>query len=685
MGPEAGEKVTREHLSRKAYLYVRQSTVRQVLENTESTERQYALKKRARALGWTSEQIVVIDSDLGRSAASGAEREGFQRLVAEVSMGRAGIVLGLEVSRLARSCSDWHRLLEICALTATLILDEDGLYNPGDFNDRLLLGLKGTMSEAELHVLRARLRGGLLNKARRGELKLRLPAGFVHDERGRVILDPDRQVKQTIRMFFETFKRVGTARAVVKSFREQGLVFPTRIHTGPSKGELVWNKLTVSRAIQVLHNPCYAGTYVYGRTQTRTGGDGRVIFQALPRERWHTIIPDAHEGYISWDQYEENQRCLRENWRVDGCRRFPPREGPALLQGIVVCGKCGALMSPRYRTKGGRFYIDYWCKGMGNTQARHSCQNIPGLSIDRAISDLLLEVVTPVALETALAVDEEIRSRFEETDRLRRRQVERVRYEAELARRRYMQVDPENRLVAGSLEEEWNEKLQALASAEEEYERRRQSEGKVLDEEVRKGILALATDFPRLWRNTETPDRERKRMIRLLIDEVTLMKDGCIKIHVRFRGGATRSITLPRPPLCWEKRVTPREVVAQIDRLLEDHTYGEIAAFLDEQGIVSGCGNAFDGRRVMVTANAHNLKNRYARLRDKGLLTLDEVARKLGRSKATIKRNRAKGLLGVRSYKLNDCGEYMYEDPDLAKCEWKSYVSGRMEEVQYEV
>ena len=326
------QKVTAAHLKRNAYLYIRQSTPRQVLENVESTKRQYALQQRAIALGWPAERIVIIDSDLGHSGASAVDREGFQKLVAEVGVGHAGLVIGLEVSRLARKSSDWHRLLEICALTDTLILDEDGLYNPAQFNDRLLLGLKGTMSEAELHVMQARMRGGLLNKARRGELHVPLPIGLLYDAQGQVILDPDQQVQQSIRFLLESFRRLGSAAAVVKAFRDAKLLFPHRPRGGPQDGELTWVKLGIARVLFVLHNPRYAGAFVFGRTRTHKTLTGECQ-QKLPQVEWHTLLRDAHPGYLSWEQYQENERRLQQNAHALGPdrRKSPPREGPALL------------------------------------------------------------------------------------------------------------------------------------------------------------------------------------------------------------------------------------------------------------------------------------------------------------------------------------------------------------------
>ena len=333
MSPTATAKVTAEHLARTAYLYVRQSTLRQVQTNTESAQRQYALRQRAIGLGWPVEQVVVIDSDQGQSGASAADREGFQRLVADVGLGKAGIVLGLEVSRLARNNADWHRLLEISALAGTLICDEDGLYDPADFNDRLLLGLKGTMSEAELHFIRARLQGGILSKARRGELPMPLPVGLVTDAAGKVVLDPDRAVQDALRLLFATFQRTGSARAVVYAFQRDGLLFPSRIRKGPRKGELAWNELSHWRVLRALHNPRYAGAFVYGQRRTRKTPDGRTTTRQLPREQWTTLIPDAHPGYLTWEQFEHNQKLLAANAYAHGSDRAagPAREGPALL------------------------------------------------------------------------------------------------------------------------------------------------------------------------------------------------------------------------------------------------------------------------------------------------------------------------------------------------------------------
>ena len=659
---ETNSKIEARHLKGNAYLYVRQSTLRQVFENQESTKRQYALRQRAVALGWPLERIVVIDSDLGQSGASAIDREGFQRLVTEVSMGRAGIVMGLEVSRLARNSTDWHRLLEICALAGTLILDEDGIYDPAHFNDRLLLGLKGTMSEAELHVLRARLRGGILNKARRGELEMRLPIGFVYDADKRVRLDPDRRIQDTLHLLFRTFRRTGSAMATVKEFRAKRLQFPRRIYRGPNRGELLWSDLDHSRVLWVLHHPRYAGVFCFGRTRQRKLPDGRATCQRLPREEWAAYIPDAHEGYITSSELEENNRRLRDNAYALGAEREkgPPREGPALLQGLAICAVCGDRMTVRYHVINGRRVPDYACQRRGIESGKPACQMIHGGGIDDAVGKLLVETITPVTLEVALTVQKELESRVDEAERLRRKEVENAQYEAELARRRYMKVDPDNRMVADTLEANWNAKLRALAEAQDRAEHNRQADCS-LDEDQRACILALATDFPRLWNDHRTPDRERKRMARLLIEDVTLLKADAVTLQIRFKGGATRTLAVPLPKPAWMMRQTSLDVVTAIDRLLDDHTDGEIANLLNERGMMSGTGKHFHRIMIARIRDEYGLKDRYSRLRARGFLDQQQIARRLHVKTFTIKIWRRAGLL--RAHRFNDKGECLFERP----------------------
>jgi DNA invertase Pin-like site-specific DNA recombinase len=634
-----------------------------VFENTESTQRQYALRQRAVVLGWPAERIEIIDCDQGQSGASTGEREGFQKLVAEVGLGKAGIVMGLEVSRLARNCADWHRLLEICALSGTLILDEDGLYDPAHFNDRLLLGLKGTMSEAELHVLKARLRGGILSKAQRGELKMPLPVGLVYDPAQRVVLDPDKQLQSTLHHFFETFRRTGAAWATVQAFAKEGLKFPRHAQAG--SGQLIWQPLHHSKALDTLHNPRYAGAFCFGKSRTWKDPQGRWHCVSLPREQWPILIKDAHPGYISWEEFEENQKRLKHNQQARAIERQsgPPREGPALLQGLVICGKCGRRMTLRYHQRAGRLSANYVCQKQSVEECHPVCQNIPGGVVDDALSALIVQSISPLALEVALNVQQQLQERLAEADRLRRQYVERAEYEAEQARIRYMRVDPNNRLVADTLEALWNDKLRQLEQARQEYEKQRGSAERTISQQQKAQILALAEDFPRLWNNPATSDRDRKRMARLILEDVTLNRDEIlISVQVRFKGGATKSLSLPMPPNAWQLRKTKAEIVAEIDRLLERCTDSEIAAELNKKGWRSSANQLFSAWIIYHLRTSHKLISRTERLRAKGLLNAREIAALVGTKPLLVDYWRQQGLLeGIR---LNDKNEYLYERPD---------------------
>ena len=659
----AESKVTAAHLQRTAYLYIRQSTLRQVLENTESTQRQYALRQRALTLGWPEERIIVIDHDQGQSGASVVDREGFQRLVAEVGLGKAGIVMGLEVSRLARNCADWHRLLEICALTGTIILDEDGIYDPGHFNDRLLLGLKGTMSEAELHVLKARLLGGILSKAQRGELKVPLPVGLVYDEEKRVVLDPDQQVQKSLRHLFATFVRTGSAWGTVQAFRREGVKFPRRGQAGA--GERVWCPLTLATVLTTLHNPRYAGTFCFGRTRTWSDPDGHWHCQRLPRDQWRFVKQNVHPGYLSWEDYEANEARLLANQQARGGGERKAggaaREGPALLQGLVLCGQCGRSMTLRYHQRGGRLTPNYVCAKAAVEEAQPVCQSIPGGGVDEAVGRLLIECVTPLALEVALKVQEELQARLEEADRLRQQHVQRAQYEADQARVRYMRVDPNNRLVADTLETQWNDKLRSLTQAKEECEKQRRLDAQRLTAEQKAKVLALASDFPKLWNDAKTPDRERKRMARLLLEDVTLRREEEVLVQVRFKGGATRELRLPLPQRAWEMTQTNPQILTAIDQLLEDHTGKEVAQMLNQRQWRSGHGLDLNPRMVHRLAKDHHLASRDERLRARGLLTPQEIAEQLGSKPNLVDYWREQGLL--KGARRNEKNEYYYERP----------------------
>jgi len=663
----AASKVTAAHLSRTALLYVRQSSLKQVIHNTESAIRQYDLRRKATALGWAADQITVIDIDQGHSGASAADREGFQHLVAEVSLGRAGIVLGLECSRLARNSAGWHQLLELCAMTGTLICDEDGLYDPRNFNDRLLLGMKGQMSEAELHFIKARLRGGVLSKARRGELITPLPVGLAYDAAGHVILDPDTAARGAVAHLFATFEATGSATAVVKAFHTAGLLFPWRHLKGPRKGEIDWQPLAHHTALRVLHNPRYAGAFTYGRHRHHKLPSGKWSSTILPRSEWISFIPGAHPGYITLDHYDTNIAKLAASAAAHGRDRAggPPREGAALLQGVIICGKCGTRMTVRYHRRRGTDWPTYLCQRDGIENARRICAAIPGASPGQATGQLLIDTLTPLAVEAALTVTAELEHRAAEADALRAAHVERARYHADLARRRYLAVDPGNRLVAGTLEADWNTALRALGDAQAAYDKAREQHTGTLTDAQKDRIAQLATDLPAIWNDPATPMRERKRIARLLLTDVTATRTtDTITAHVRLRGGQHHTLTLPMPKTGPEARRTPPEILAAIDELLDQHTSGETAVILNQRGLHSGTGEPFHQKMLDQIIRAYRLRSRRQRLRDTGMLTLAEIAKAHGVASNTIKKWRRAGIVSAQRY--NDKGEYLYHPPDPA-------------------
>src|SRR5882757_1954881 len=662
------QKVSADHLRRDAFLYVRQSSLRQMFQNTESGKRQYALRDRAVSLGWPIDRIHTIDTDQGVSGANAENRDGFQHLVSEVALGHAGIVLGLEVSRLARNNADWHRLLELAALTCTLILDEDGVYDPANFNDRLLLGLKGTMSEAELHVIKARLLGGQRNKARRGELEMQLPIGLAYNAAGVVVLDPDQQIQQSVRLLFDTFREIGSATAVVRRFLREGIRFPRRIHRGIGKGDVVWGTIEHCRVIQILHNPRYAGAYVYGRTRGVRKADLKSTTQhKVSRENWQVLIRDAHPGYISWDEFERNEKTLRDTvagWSPTGRGRMP-REGTALLQGRLICGRCGARMRLRYQKMRTTLAPYYICTEEVVRRAGTTCQSIRGRDIDAAVSALLLETVAPAALEVAMAVHDEIAGRIRQADQLRTSQLERARYEAELARRRYLKVDPDNRLVADSLEADWNARLRSLDTLQQEHERQRQTDQGLLTEQARAQILALSTDFPRVWNDVRTAPLERKRMVALLIEDITLLREERVSIHVRFRGGHTTSLSIDRPKPMALVRKTKPEVIAALDVLLDTCTDTEAARQLNAQGHRTWQQRLFTNKTVAFVRRTYGIKSSRDRLIAKGCRTTAEIAKEFGIANTTVGELARAGLLRRRRY--GDPVRWVYEPIDGLK------------------
>lgn len=597
-------KIRPDHLDRLAVIYVRQSTLFQVRENTGSSLRQYDLVKRAQDLGWTTSSIQVVDQDQGHSGSSALGRDGFQWLVAEVGLGHVGAVLSLEVSRLARNSSDWHRLLEICALTDTLVIDEEGIYDPGWHNDRLLLGFKGSMSEAELHWLKSRLLGGKVAKAEQGTLRFRLPIGLVYDPVGRIVLDPDEAVQEAVRLVFSLFEQFGSALTVVTSFAEHHLRFPTRWWGGKQADELIWGRLSHGRVLDMLHSPLYAGAYAYGRTQFRSrplpGEEPRVKGRTrrLPQEEWAIVRLDQHPGYISWNQFLVNQRQLDDNrtWRAEE-HRGAVREGPSLLQGIVLCGACGRRMSIRYQ-RDGKLVI-YECSQAHRQLGTRTCQTMRGERIDRAVVQCFLEAIQPAHLEVALSALASLEARAKQVEQQWQRQIERAQYEADLARRRYRAVDPDHRLVARSLEREWNEKLEIVEKLEREYALGPKPAVLLLTTAQREQIRSLAHDLPAIWSAPTTTFVQRKQLLRWLIKDVTLSKRGnVIDVAIRWQTEAITTLAIPRHKRSWEERQTSPQVVERVQELSPTYTNAQIAAILNEEGVRAGMGGSFTVSKI---------------------------------------------------------------------------------------
>jgi DNA invertase Pin-like site-specific DNA recombinase len=591
-------KIADHHLARQACIYIRQSTMAQVRFNQESTERQYNLANQATSLGWTPDQIRILDGDLGHSGEQTNNRDDFKTLVSDVAMGQVGAIFSLESSRLARSNKDWHRLLELCAITKTLVFDGDGCYDPADFNDSLVLGMKGTFAQAELHIIRARLHGGKLNKAQKGELRFPLPVGLVLDG-DKIVLDPDQEVQGAVRAVFELFEQDKSAYAVVQHFHEFGLLFPRRSYGGVWDGKLIWGRLTHSRVLGVLANPSYAGTYVFGRYQSckKIGPTGEICTQLrpMPQDQWRVVIPDHHPGYITWDQFAANRKRLAANKTNCEVLGGPAREGLCLLQSLLLCGVCGRRLTVRYTGNGGIYPI-YECNWSRREAIPHHCISLAARPPDDAIAERLLTAVTPLTIKLAL----EALASLEERDKIISaqwyRKIERARYEADLAERRYEEADPSNRLVASTLEKRWNNAMQRLDELEAElatFERRTM---RSVTAEQKQQILQLGRDFPRLWKAPTTSACDRKRMLRLLIRDITITKGPEPKLlclQIRWQGGATETIEVRQLPNRSEAIRYPDTFVAKIRTMAQRYDDNEIVAQLKSEALTSSTRKPF--------------------------------------------------------------------------------------------
>jgi len=636
-------KITEHHRSKPAYIYLRQSTPGQVRHHQESTQRQYALREMALELGWSESLIRILDRDLGKTGTEMAGREDFKTLVADVSMGQVGAVFALEVSRLARSNLDWHRLLELCALTTTLVIDEDGCYDPADFNDGLLLGLKGTMAQAELHFLHARLQGGKLNKAKKGELRFPLPVGFCYDEESRIILDPDEEVRGAVGLVFRLFRETGTAFAVMQRFADGALRFPKRSYGGAWDGKIIWGRLTHSRVLGMLKNPSYAGMYVFGRYRYRReispegGVHKRMHAVAMPD--WRVSLKEHHEGYISLEEFLKNQERLEKN-RTNGQEMVltgPAREGLALLQGLLLCGNCGRALTVRYLGNGG-IYPCYQCNWLRREGlASKDCMSLRCDLLDAAVSEEVLKALQPAEIELALAALEELESRDQTMLRQWQMRLERAAYEAALAERRYQEVDPSQRLVAGTLERRWNDALLQLDDLKKQAAEFQRQEARVATPQQKAKALALARDLPRLWNAPTTPAKDRKRMLRLLLKDITVEKLSHPKqllVHIRWQGGACTDVSVQLPPNRADQTRYPAAIVDRVRDLAHSLLDAGIADQFNREGHASATGKPYTTKMIQWIRRCHRIPP--AALKKPEELTVQQAAKQFAVSDGVV-------------------------------------------------
>lgn len=599
------ERLTTAHRAKLAYVYVRQSSVNQVRQHQESTELQYRLVDRAIDLGWPRERVQVIDEDLGKSGAGSVERHGFQKLIAEIGLGNAGLVISLDASRLARNNRDWHQLLELCSVFGALIADGERLYDPRIYHDRLLLGLSGIMSEAELHQIRMRLHQGERQKAARGELRLPLPAGLAYDRAGAIILNPDEEVRARLRLVFAKFQECQSSRGVMRFLRANDLPLPVRPVLGPSPHDVVWREADSARVRNILQNPAYAGAYVYGRRQRDTArcrpGSIRGTVKVAVAD-WAVCLQAAHPGYIGWEEFMANQRRLADNAsHYEKGHAGAPRKGSALLQGIAICGRCGRRMSLRYTGPKGDYPV-YCCRSDRDQRGVALCQEVRALPIDALVEGVLLDALAVDKIAIAIAAMGQLEDESRQLERQWALRRERARYEAERARRQYDAVEPENRLVARSLERAWEEKLRAVEEIDRQHARWQSEEPLVMREEDRAALQTLGENLPQIWRAVTTSAADRKRILRFIVREVILDQKrtlGQVRLRIVWQTGAISDHCLQRRVQAYRdyvdveglrRRITELNAIGKMDK--------EIAEILDREGFVGAHGCAFKGGNV---------------------------------------------------------------------------------------
>jgi len=615
----------------------------QVLHHQESTDRQYALRNKAIAYGWPAGQVKLLDGDLGQSGAQGHHRQDFKLLVADVSMGKVGAIFVLEASRLSRCSSDWNRLLELCALTHTLLIDEDGIYDPSLFNDQLLLGLKGTMSQAELHFLKARLHGGKLNKAKKGELRFPLPIGYCYLGEKEIIFDEDAQVRSALHLLFSTFNQTQSVYGLVQHFGKNEIDFPKRAYGGHWKGKVLWGRLTYSRALTLLKHPFYAGVYTYGRYKStkKIGPDGQIqnVQKKIPMENWEVMLKDHHPAYISWETYEKNQLILTKNQTNTPAHITPSpvREGGMLLQGVLLCGKCGRRISVRYKGNGGKYptYECNWRKKEGLTG--NACISIRSDWIDKKIEERVLQVLSPEKITIAMKALQELENRNVAMDKHWELKIQRASYQASLAERRYEEVDPANRLVAMNLEKKWEDALVGLATVKEQYHQYRQKKACTLTPERKNELMALAQDIPHLWHHTKNR-QDKKRIIRLLIKDITVSKDPLSNdwlLQLRWQGGANETVKVTPLPKIYDRLRYAPEMIEKVKKLAKEMSHDlEIVQALNEQNYTSATHQAFTKAMVQWIRHKHHIPLRPSKQKDE--FTTSELMNKFGISRHMI-------------------------------------------------
>jgi len=634
-------KLTAERLARGAIVYVRQSTPGQVLHHRESQRRQYALEDHARQLGF--QQVVVLDEDLGRSGSGMVERTGFQQLVGAVCAGAVGAVFCIEASRLARNGREWHHLIELCGWAGTVIVDPDGIYDPGVMNDRLLLGLKGTMSEFELNLLRQRSAEAIRQKAQRGELQYSLPVGYLWTADGRMEKDPDQRVQQTLSRVFSKMIELGSVRQVLLWFRGEGMQLPRRIQDQPG-GRTIWGPAIYSALLKMLANPLYGGAYAFGKTKARTsvkeGRARKTVGHHKPRSEWTVLLMDHHPGYISWEQYERNQARMAANVHMkSGAEPKAGRGGRALLTGLLRCRRCGRML---YVTYSGRraMVLRYQCKGAHMRDGGERCLSFSGMRVDQGVSDEILRAIGGNAVEAAVEAAEKMKQHAEEQRRSVELEWEQARYQAKLSARRYEAVDPDNRLVAAELEVRWNA---ALKKARELEDRLRDFDGgtkrpAIPDKEI---LLSLAQDLPAVWNAASSETGLKQRIVRILVEEVVADVDEEkqeIVLLIHWAGGRHSELRVNKNGTGHHGRSTGLEAIEVIGRMCGRFADGEIAATLNRLGLRTGAGNSWNAQRVYALRRNHDLPNNPVSLTENSVVTLQEAADRLRVSPSRIRR-----------------------------------------------